>query len=75
MFAEKQGRQLMLPFGYEPCTGSLSMSLWWSSCPLYLHTCQVRVIVGDAGLCRCFEDVSMVEFMYLVFTHMPGELP
>ena len=33
------------------------MYLWWSLCTLYLHACQVRVTV----------DVSLVEFMYLVF--------
>ena len=27
------------------------MYLWWSLCTLYLHTCQVRVTVGDSGLC------------------------
>ena len=25
--------------------------LWWSLCALYLHACQVRVTVGDLGLC------------------------
>ena len=30
---------------------------WWSLCTLYLHACQM----------------VMVEFMYLVFTRMPGE--
>ena len=24
--------------------------LWWSSCTLYLHACQVRVTTGDSGL-------------------------
>ena len=24
--------------------------LWWSLCTLYLHACQVRVIVGDSSL-------------------------
>ena len=27
--------------------------LWWSSCTLYLHACQVRVTVGYSGLCCC----------------------
>ena len=27
--------------------------LWWSLCTLYLHACQVRVTVGDSGLCCC----------------------
>ena len=27
--------------------------LWWSSCTLYLLACQVRVTVGDSGLCCC----------------------
>ena len=29
------------------------MYFWWSLCPLYLHACQVRVAVGDSGLCCC----------------------
>ena len=33
-------------------------------CTFYLHACEVRVTVGD---------VRLVEFMYLVFTRMPGE--
>ena len=28
-----------------------SMYLWWSLSTLYLHACQVRVAVGDSGLC------------------------
>ena len=40
------------------------MHLWWSLCTLYLHACQVRVTVGD---------LHLAEFMYLVFTRMPGE--
>ena len=27
------------------------MYLWWSLCTLHLHACQVRVTVGDSGLC------------------------
>ena len=27
--------------------------LWWSLCTLYLHACQVRVTIGDSGLCCC----------------------
>ena len=27
--------------------------LWWSLFTLYLHSCQVRVTVGDSGLCCC----------------------
>ena len=29
----------------------LRMHLWWSLCTLYLHAYQVRVTVGDSGLC------------------------
>ena len=29
----------------------LRMYLWWSLCTLYLLACQVRVIIGDSGLC------------------------
>ena len=32
------------------------MYLWWSLCTLYLHACQVRVTVGDSGLCCCACD-------------------
>ena len=31
----------------------LIVQLWWSLCTLYLHACQVRVTVGDSGLCCC----------------------
>ena len=54
---------------YVPCIYTharwelLWMYLWWSLCTLYLHACLVRVTV----------DVPLVEFMYLVFTRMPGE--
>ena len=27
--------------------------LWWNKCTLYLLACQVRVTVGDSGLCHC----------------------
>ena len=36
----------------------------------------MKVTVGDSrslSLYLCYEDVPLVEFMYLVFTHMPGE--
>ena len=29
------------------------MYLWWSLYTLYLHACQVRVTLGDSGLCCC----------------------
>ena len=29
------------------------MYLWWSLCTWYLHACQVRVTVGNSGLCCC----------------------
>ena len=32
------------------CTNGV---LWWSSCTLYLHACQVRVTVGYSSLCCC----------------------
>ena len=53
----------------------MRMYLWWSLCTLYLLTCLVKVTVGDSRslLFLCYEDVPLVEFMYLVFTHMPGE--
>ena len=31
----------------------MGMYLWWSLRTLYLHACQVRVTVGDSGLCCC----------------------
>ena len=30
-----------------------TMYLWWSLCTSHLHACQVRVTVGDSGLCCC----------------------
>ena len=33
--------------------GNMRMYLWWSLCTLCLHACQVRVTVGDSGLCCC----------------------
>ena len=33
--------------------------LWWSLCSLHLHACQVRVTVGDSGLC-CYTCKSLV---------------
>ena len=32
-----------------------------------------RSLLGKCCCCCCFEDVPPVEFMYLVFTRMPGE--
>ena len=29
------------------------MYLWWSLCTLYLYACQVKVTIGDSGLCCC----------------------
>ena len=62
----------------------LRMYLWWSLCPLYLHICQVRFWGCTSGEVYVpwiytharwdFEDVPVVEFMSLVFTHMPGEI-
>ena len=51
----------------------LRMYLWWSLCTLYLLACQVKVITCDSGLCCCFQDIPLVEFMYLIFTRMPSE--
>ena len=31
----------------------LRMYLWWSSCTLYLHACQVRITTGISGLWCC----------------------
>ena len=35
------------------------MCFWWSLCTLYLHVCQVRVTVGDSGLCCCACDTYL----------------
>ena len=35
------------------------MYLWWSFCTLSLHTCQVRVTVGDLGHC-CYKFLCYV---------------
>ena len=29
----------------------LRLYFWWCSCTMYLLVCQVRVTVGDSGLC------------------------
>ena len=34
--------------------------LWWSLCTLCLHTCQVRVTVGNSGLC-CWTYITYLE--------------
>ena len=31
----------------------MKMYLWWNLCTLYLLACQMRVPVGDLGLCCC----------------------
>ena len=48
VFTRKPGENCHLK-GWQP----LRMYLWWSLCPLYLHTCQLRVTVGDSGLYCC----------------------
>ena len=61
--------RMYLCWVYVPCIYTharwelLWMYLWCSLCTLYLHACQVRVTV----------NVPLMEFMYLVFTRMPGE--
>ena len=42
----------------------LRMYLWWSLCTLYLHARQVKVTVGDSGLCCTF--VTLLYFCYVV---------
>ena len=42
------------------------MYLWWSLCTCYILACQWELP---------YEIVPLVQFMYLVFTRMPGELP
>ena len=63
------------------------LGLWWSLCTLYLLTYQVRLTTGDlysGGVyvpCIYLPTRSdllqvtctLVEFMYLVFTHLPGQ--
>ena len=44
------GSRLLRVVGGE--YGAVSCALW-SLCTLYLHACQVRVTVGDSGLCCC----------------------
>ena len=36
-----------------PAPLSKRMYLRWSLCTLHLHSCQLRVTVGDSGLCCC----------------------
>ena len=46
---------------------SIRGCLWWSLCTCYLLACQVRVTVGDSGLCCfCFCDVFRVQINSLV---------
>ena len=55
------------------------MYLWWSLCTLYLHACKHRRGTSGGVYVPCIythantEEVSLVEFMYLVFTRMPTE--
>ena len=58
------------------------MYIWWSLCTLYLHTCQVRVTVGDSSLCcTCvayfgreltplFLDFSLKSLDAVSYTHL-----
>ena len=39
--------------GVRVNTRYIGMYLSWSLCILYLHACQVKVAVGDSGLCCC----------------------
>ena len=47
---------------HSPSNGTFQTSakhrlyFWWSLCTLYLLACQVRVTVGDSGLCCCTCD-------------------
>ena len=60
---QERGRSLCLPVrtslrrrqGWKKERGPpfLRMYLWWSLCTLNLFACQVRVTVGDSGLCCC----------------------
>ena len=46
---------------------SIRGCLWWSLCTCYLFACQVRITVGDSGLCCfCFCDVFRVQINSLV---------
>ena len=47
----------------KQCHGLL-MYLWWYLCTLYLLECQVRVTIGDSGLCCC----DCVTFLKCYFT-------
>ena len=49
-YAENLGVQ-NTPKSYENTPTRLY--LWWSLLTLYLHACEVRVTVGDSGLCCC----------------------
>ena len=42
-----------MPWGSGTTIKIKRMYLWWSLCALYLLACQVRVTVGDLGLCCC----------------------
>ena len=51
--ADDASQLLFLPQSEWIYLFSKRMYLWWSLCILYLHACQVRVTVGDSGLCCC----------------------
>ena len=50
-----------------------SRVLRWRLGTLYVLACQVRVTLGDLGVCCLSEDVSPVAFRYPVFTRISGE--
>ena len=41
----------------------MMMYLWWSLCTLYLHACQVKLIVGNSGLCYCVCVMSFARYL------------
>ena len=43
----------------------LRMYLWWGLCTLYLLAFQVRVPIGDSGLCCCIHGINFLCFLIL----------
>ena len=48
--------------------------LWWSLCTLYLFECEVRVTIGDSGLCCCVRKTISYLWWNLCISHARREL-
>ena len=55
---------------YKYINSNRGTYFWWSLCTLYLLACQVRVTVGDSGLCCCVCVTSFLAY-YVCFHPLP----